>query len=289
MSGWAIFGQAMAEAGAQALNWVGAEKTRRFDRKMWQKNADLQREFAQNGIRWRVEDAKRAGLHPLYALGAQPIQATPMAVQDSMGPALSEMGQGLRRVAATVAEQRAQDLQLKALEKNLEESDARIGLLHSEAARNYQEAMGTPPLPDAINPTATPYWANNFPRASGGLPAEDLSYGTMGRSFGTGVSSEAASPLWRRFKLADGMEAVLPTASNDAAEALESLSESHFLMWITYQENKRLYGENWADAFAERYFIPEMWRKVRGMNWEEVSKTLGRGASKVGEVFTGGK
>lgn len=32
-------------------------------------NEALQREFAQMGIRWKVEDAEAAGLHPLYALG----------------------------------------------------------------------------------------------------------------------------------------------------------------------------------------------------------------------------
>lgn len=40
-----------------------------FAREMWQKNYDAQREFAQNGIRWKVADAKAAGLHPLAALG----------------------------------------------------------------------------------------------------------------------------------------------------------------------------------------------------------------------------
>lgn len=42
-----------------------------------EKNAALQREFAQMGIRWRVQDAKAAGLHPLAALGMQPAQASP--------------------------------------------------------------------------------------------------------------------------------------------------------------------------------------------------------------------
>lgn len=44
----------------------------------------LQREFAQHGIQWRVEDARRAGLHPLYALSGagatyspQPISVMP--------------------------------------------------------------------------------------------------------------------------------------------------------------------------------------------------------------------
>lgn len=44
------------------------------------KNADLQREFAQNGIRWKVADAKAAGIHPVYALGAQGYSASPSYV-----------------------------------------------------------------------------------------------------------------------------------------------------------------------------------------------------------------
>ena len=36
-----------------------------------------QKEFAKHGIRWRVEDAKAAGLHPLAALGAVGASFTP--------------------------------------------------------------------------------------------------------------------------------------------------------------------------------------------------------------------
>lgn len=40
-------------------------------RRQAEKDRDFQREFAQHGVRWRVEDARRAGIHPLAALGAQ--------------------------------------------------------------------------------------------------------------------------------------------------------------------------------------------------------------------------
>lgn len=45
-----------------------------------QANYEHQKEFAQNGIRWKVADAKAAGLHPLAALGAQTSSYTPSAV-----------------------------------------------------------------------------------------------------------------------------------------------------------------------------------------------------------------
>lgn len=55
--------------------------------------AQLQREFAQNGIRWKVEDAKAAGIHPLYALGASTAQYSPISV----GTDFASQGQNLGR------------------------------------------------------------------------------------------------------------------------------------------------------------------------------------------------
>lgn len=42
-----------------------------------QANYEHQKEFAQHGIRWKVADAKAAGLHPLAALGANTASFTP--------------------------------------------------------------------------------------------------------------------------------------------------------------------------------------------------------------------
>lgn len=60
-----IVGAGMSGANAAAINRA---------------NYEHQKEFAQNGIRWKVADAKAAGLHPLAALGAQTSGYTPSAV-----------------------------------------------------------------------------------------------------------------------------------------------------------------------------------------------------------------
>lgn len=39
----------------------------------------LQKEFAQKGIQWRVDDAKAAGLHPIYALGGSAANYSPVS------------------------------------------------------------------------------------------------------------------------------------------------------------------------------------------------------------------
>lgn len=66
-----------------------------------------QKEFAQQGIQWRVADAQAAGVHPLYALGASIPTYTPSAsvfqADRSMGDALSAMGQDVGRAVNSVA------------------------------------------------------------------------------------------------------------------------------------------------------------------------------------------
>lgn len=57
----------------------------------------FQREMAQNGVTWKVEDAKRAGIHPIYALGAPPFNPSPVAIasqpDNSWANAISDAGQ----------------------------------------------------------------------------------------------------------------------------------------------------------------------------------------------------
>lgn len=86
----------------------------------------LQREFAQSGIQWKVEDAKKAGIHPLYALGANTVSYAPNVVGNvpdtSLPNALAKSGQDISRSleATRTADQSSaaftktsQDLQLQ--------------------------------------------------------------------------------------------------------------------------------------------------------------------------------
>lgn len=59
-------------------NWRNDDMA--WSREQFDRSEALQREFAQNGIRWRVEDAKAAGLHPLAAIGASGASAAPISV-----------------------------------------------------------------------------------------------------------------------------------------------------------------------------------------------------------------
>lgn len=85
----AIIGGTIGALGSLAGGYMSATNSK----KVAQMNINAQREFAQNGIQWRVEDAKKAGLHPLYAIGASGASYTPVSMDSSaMGNAVADAG-----------------------------------------------------------------------------------------------------------------------------------------------------------------------------------------------------
>lgn len=77
------------------------------------REAARQKEFAQHGIQWKVEDARSAGIAPLAALGASTASYSPSVVggtpDTSVGDAVSSMGQNISRavMATQSKEERA--------------------------------------------------------------------------------------------------------------------------------------------------------------------------------------
>lgn len=136
----------------------GADANARLDRAasdaQFQKNLELQREFAQNGIRWRVEDAEKAGLHPLAALGAMGASYQPStSVFSTAGPvvgpsaagnsyrALSNMGQNIARsvmATQTPAERLMEAEALKKAKLENEFLDVQIKNAQVELAKHAQ-------------------------------------------------------------------------------------------------------------------------------------------------------
>lgn len=85
-------------------------------------NIRMQKEFAKNGIRWRVEDAKAAGLHPLAALGASSMGYSPVTSisepDHSRSDMVRDLGQNISRatmVSATPEEKTYRALQVESL------------------------------------------------------------------------------------------------------------------------------------------------------------------------------
>ena len=112
------------------------------------KNAEMQKSFAQNGIRWKVEDAKRAGIHPLYALGAQTHSFTPSYI-DGGASDMSDFGQNVSRaINATRTRGERQNAVVEAL--STERMQLENDLLRSQIRRTN---MVGPAMP---SPTDTP-------------------------------------------------------------------------------------------------------------------------------------
>lgn len=107
------------------------------------RNADMQREFAQQGIRWKVADARAAGIHPLYALGASTHMASPVYAGSSMGDSLANAGQDISRAweATRTQQERHQELADKEFVARVNSNSDRQVILEDRAIAQSRLAM----------------------------------------------------------------------------------------------------------------------------------------------------
>lgn len=113
------------------------------------KDRAMQKEFAKSGIQWKVEDAKKAGIHPLAALGAQTTSFAPVSVGGpSIASGLASAGQDISRAIDTT---RDSSTRLDAYTKTVQDLNIqRLGLenqlLGSQIAKINQTGP-RPPMP----------------------------------------------------------------------------------------------------------------------------------------------
>lgn len=164
-------GQDISRAEAEATrNMAAADNaaTRALNLQINQDNIALQREFAQHGIRWKADDAKAAGLHPMAALGGAGAAFSPVAhvsggsipstpvsspsanivADTSMGNAMSSMGQDISRaISATAAVAERNDAYTQAMQAiSLEKGTLENDLLKSQIARARQSTGPAMPV-----------------------------------------------------------------------------------------------------------------------------------------------
>lgn len=143
-----------------AAGLIGAGMNSAKQDKINRDNANLQREFAQNSIQWRVEDAKRAGIHPLAALGASGYSASPSSVGADNG--IAQAGQiaasGLSKVLdrnqakLSDLEVRSKELDVIKQEKELSDMGQKLSPFNifnsgqaTPTSSIFSGADGTPP------------------------------------------------------------------------------------------------------------------------------------------------
>lgn len=172
-------------------NLVGGLFGRSSAKKANEQNIAQQREFAQSGVQWRVEDARKAGVSPLVALGMSPVSFSPSSVGDtSMSSAFSAMGQDIgRAVNATAGPQARMDKQVQAL--TLTKMGLENELLASQIRRLNQVG---PPMPDGSTRHVIP-GQGDAPilevRPATRMPATVGPTGRVGMT-GPGMDAEAA-------------------------------------------------------------------------------------------------
>lgn len=160
------------------------------------RNIELQKDFAQKGIQWKVADAKKAGVHPLAALGANTISFTPSSVGDTgLGEGIAAMGQGIGRAidAGSNQDQRNGSLQatiaqetLKGLRLDNEGKAIQNAALASETVRRSQVGAPLPAVASSPSGGLSGQASTKLRLgASGALPAFPGSTSSdIGNSFG---------------------------------------------------------------------------------------------------------
>lgn len=209
-----------------------------FAREQGAKNEALQREFASMGVRWRVEDAKAAGVHPLYALGAggaafannpivMPFQASG-AEGRPQGMDWRAAGQSLSRAisAQETADQRAmRDATLGNLAAQTAENYAQASYWDAMAAKTRGDRISTSPFPasggNSGDAVTIPWSASEDPKYEDWISLKASEIDTHARG-DQGVLA-GRNPMSQRFYMdREGRhELVLP--SNRVAEAWEDM------------------------------------------------------------------
>lgn len=115
--------------------------------------ADLQKQFAKNAIQWKVKDAEKAGIHPLYALGANTVSYAPQG----LGSSLSEAGQDIGRAVGAAFDPgekvsagynaAAQKLQLQNMQLQNDKLASEIRLINQPATPPASPGGAIPLIP----------------------------------------------------------------------------------------------------------------------------------------------
>lgn len=201
---------------------IGAAAQRNANRE----NRLMQEKFASHGVRMRVEDAKAAGVHPLFALGASVPSFSPSAqpIFDS-----ASLGQNIARAATqfSTEERELRSAQLEAVRAGTARDYAQAAAFASEAKRAQQEQNVSLPVaqsfpvighPDVDSRTVidgqTVQLGGTHFRELGPPPGRVPSY----------LNPEGPRFAFRQWSVPGLGEVILPDASNfsEALEALEN-------------------------------------------------------------------
>lgn len=204
--------------------------------KMAKQNIQLQKDFAQQGIRWKVEDAKAAGIHPLYALGANTTSFSPVSIGNDLSTGIANAGQDLSRAidATRTHGERSAAVTKTMQDLSLQRMGLENELLSAQIAKTRQ--AGQPPArPD---PSTNPYL----------IPGQGQAVPTVEDQALKRVAPNAAAPHAEPGAVAETgylrtPSGLAPVYSNDAKERLEDDAIGAFV-WNLRNRIAPLFGVN---------------------------------------------
>lgn len=146
MIGNIIGGAAQAASGIAGI--IGARKDKKAAenaaQKSWQRNYEAQKEFAQNSIQWRVQDAKAAGINPYAVVSGQSAGYTPQDTsyqtnyQGAASHAMNSFSDAMGQLNAAMA---AEDLK----GKKLDNDKKAVELLNAQMKASMGQTSATLP------------------------------------------------------------------------------------------------------------------------------------------------
>lgn len=146
-----MLGAAAIGAGASllggAMGGSSNNKIQKWNELSWKRQFRWQQELARSGIQLKVNDAKTAGIHPLYAMGSTPFNSSPIGSGFSpgtnpMGDGVSQAGQDISRAIAANANREVRNLAIEQSKASLEGMNIDNDIKRAELASLLKRISG---------------------------------------------------------------------------------------------------------------------------------------------------
>lgn len=188
-------GMAIGGIAGGLLNFAGTERANRANQQSYK-----------NRIQWTVADAKKAGVHPLFALGGSGAGVPPTAIAHRLGDVANNLGKAYEARTAAAAAEKLNEQQIKESDSRIKLNEVQAGLVSSQIAREMQSFYsGGNDFYGLMNP-AVEYQPDQVTRSAPGKPQL-----TAGKH-----------PGWQRIRVGPGENDFIYAPSKETADMWES-------------------------------------------------------------------
>lgn len=264
-------GDFVGGVGGLAASIYNGNENRKAQEKINQQNYNTSKEFAQNSIQWKVADAKKAGIHPLAALGTNASYA-PTAMSDSGQSDTPRYVSGVISSLGQIAEKAVDALN----------SNSKKDL--SEQLDGKQTAQNVTPTAENItktNPKSAIKVVNNSPESAVALsektaplfqlnPVNDGFYNFTLREGST--EAEAYSEMTHPVKLAYGYMQILPKAVAKARELNRLDPKAHWIAKQSMSGDIYLININNERTYKDLDFMDKLDAKIQRWRGRETGE-----------------